>query len=65
MEEKETKASDENSIKQTIDEGKQQKTQDTIKSKVEEMLQQISKTKKNKQEKKLKNKNKQEKKLLK
>jgi hypothetical protein len=53
MEEKETKASDEKSIQQTIDEGKQQKTQDTIKSKVEEILQQISKTKKNKQEKKL------------
>ncbi len=46
MEEKETMASDEKSIKQTIDEEKIQKTQDTIaeiKSKVEEMLQQISK----------------------
>jgi hypothetical protein len=47
---------------QTFDEEKKQKTQDTIKSKVEEILQQISKTKKNKQEKKLKKKNKQEKK---
>jgi hypothetical protein len=43
MEEKETKASDEKSIKQTIDEEKIQKTQDTIaeiKSKVDEILQQ-------------------------
>ncbi len=49
MEEKETKASDEKSIKQTIDKEKVQKTQDTIaeiKSKVEEMLQQISKKEK-------------------
>ncbi len=56
MEEKETKASDEKSIKQTIDEEKIQKTQDTIaeiKSKVEEMLQQ--KQKKKKQKKKRKN----------
>ncbi len=43
MEEKETKASDEKSIKQTIDEEKIQKTQDTIaeiKAKVDEILQQ-------------------------
>ena len=54
MEEKETKASDEKSIKQTIDKEKVQKTQDTIaeiKSKVEEMLEQKQK----KEEKKRKN----------
>jgi hypothetical protein len=43
MEEKETRTSDEKSIQQTIDEEKQQKTQDTIKSKVEELLQQKQK----------------------
>jgi uncharacterized membrane protein (DUF106 family) len=46
MEEKEIRTSDEKSIKQTIDKEKVQKTQDTIaeiKSKVEEILQQISK----------------------
>ena len=56
MEEKETKASDEKSIKQTIDEEKIQKTQDTIaeiKSKVEEMLEQKQKKEEKKDEKKL------------
>ncbi len=54
MEEKETRTSDEKPVKQTIDEDKIQKTQDTIaeiKSKVEEMLEQKQKKKEKTREK--------------